>query len=65
MKLDNSLINTLHYKVRNKGKVEEVSERSSTPLYLGVVVIEKGALRSPTLLLHVHPWGFQILQGVK
>ena len=43
-----SLLNTQHYKVRIKGKVEKSWERSSTPLYLGVVAIEKGAFGSPS-----------------
>ena len=39
-----SLLNSLHYKVRIKGKVEQSSERSSaTPTsHLGVVAVEKG-----------------------
>ena len=41
--LDTSLLNTRHYKVRFKGKVEQSRERSSAPLHLGVVAIEKGA----------------------
>ena len=45
---DTSLLNTRHYKVRVKGKVEQSRERSSAPprLHLGVVVIEKGAFGS-------------------
>ena len=43
MVLDTSLLNTQHYKVRIKGKVEQSRERSSAPLYLSVVAIEKGA----------------------
>ena len=43
MVLDASLLNTQHYKVRLKGKEEQSRERSSAPLYLGVVAIEKGA----------------------
>ena len=43
MVLDASLINTQHYQVRIKGKVEQSRERSSAPpLHLGVVAIEKG-----------------------
>ena len=59
MVLDTSLLNTQHYKVRIKGKVEQSRERSSTPLHLSVVAIKKGDFRSPltmvanfTLLLH-------------
>ena len=49
MVLDVSLLNTQHYKVRIKGKVEQSRERSSAPpLHLGVVAIEKGAFRSPS-----------------
>ena len=48
MVLDTSLINTRQYKVRIKGKVEQLWERSSAlPLHLGVVAIEKGAFWSP------------------
>ena len=49
MELDTTLLNTQHYKVRFKGKVEQSREWSSAPpLHLGVVAIEKGGLR-------VHP----------
>ena len=49
MVLDNSLLNTQHYKVRFKGKVELSRERSSAPtLHLGVVAIEKGDFGSPS-----------------
>ena len=44
MVLDTSLLNTLQYKVRIKGKVEQSRERSSAPLHLVVVAIEKGSL---------------------
>ena len=43
MVLDTSLLNSQHYKVRIKGKVEQSKERSSAPIHLGVVAIEKGA----------------------
>ena len=44
MELDAFLLNTQHYKVWIKGKVEQSSKRSSTfSLHLGVVAIEKGA----------------------
>ena len=39
---------TQHYKVRIKREVEQSQEWSSTPLHLGVVAIEKGALVSPS-----------------
>ena len=45
--LDAALLSTQHYKVRVKGKVEQFWERSSTPLHLRVVAIEKGALGLP------------------
>ena len=49
MVLDTSLLNTHHYKVRIKDKVEQSKERSSAlPLHLGVVAIEKGAFWSPS-----------------
>ena len=41
MVLDVTLLNTQHYKIKIKGKVER------PPLHIGVVVIEKGAFRSP------------------
>ena len=47
MVLDVSLFNTQHYMVRIKGKVEQSKERSSTPLHLGVVAMEKGAFVPP------------------
>ena len=47
--LDAALLNTQHYKVRIKGKVEQSREWSSAlPYNLGVVAIEKGAFRSPS-----------------
>ena len=47
MVLDATLLNTQHYKVRIKGKVEQSREWSSAlPLQLGVVAIEKGAFES-------------------
>ena len=62
MVLDTSLLNTQHYKVRIKGKVEQSRGRNSAiPLHLSVVAIEKGAFRLPsttvanfTLLLICH-----------
>ena len=44
MVLDASLLNTQHYKVRMKDKVEQSRERSNAPPHLGVVAIEKGDL---------------------
>ena len=51
MVLDTTLLNTQHYKVRFKGKVEQSWEWSSAPLHLGVVAIEKGAFGSPSTML--------------
>ena len=49
MVLDAALLNTQHYKVRIKGKVEQSGEWSGpSPLHLGAVAIEKGAFRSPS-----------------
>ena len=45
MVLDASLVNTQHYKVPIKGKVEHL------PLHLGVVGIEKGAFGSPSTMV--------------
>ena len=46
MVLDAALLNTQHWKVRIKGKVDQSKKRSSAvPYILGVVAIEKGALR--------------------
>ena len=39
-----ALLNTQHYKVHFKGKVEY-----RLPLHLGVIAIEKGALGSPSI----------------
>ena len=52
MVLDASLLNTQHYKVWIKGRVEQSRERnSSLPLHLSVVAIEKGAFRSPSTMV--------------
>ena len=52
MVLDASLLNTQHYKVRIKSKVEQSRERSNAPtLHLGVVAIEKGAFGSPSTMV--------------
>ena len=49
MVLDASLLNTQHYNVWIKCKVEQSRERSSAlPLHLSAVAIEKGAFRSPS-----------------
>ena len=47
MVLDTTLLNTQHYKVRIKGKVEQSREKSSALPYT-LVVIEKGAFGSPS-----------------
>ena len=48
MVLGAALLNTQHYKVQIKGKMEQSRECSSAfPLYLGVVAIEKEAIWSP------------------
>ena len=49
MVLDVALLNTQHYKVRIKGKVDQSREWSSA--LLGVVAIEKGAFRSPSTMV--------------
>ena len=52
MVLDASLLNTQHYKVWIKGKVEQSKERSSAlPYTLVVVAIEKGAFRSHSTMV--------------
>ena len=43
MVLGTSFLNIQQYKVRTKGRVGQSWERSSAPLLLGVVSIEKGA----------------------
>ena len=49
MVLDASLLNSHHYKVWIKGKVEQSMKRSSAPpLHLGVVAIKKGAFGLPS-----------------
>ena len=64
MVLDPFLLNTLHYKVCLKGKVEESRESSSTLSYFGVVGIEKGASGLPLLyghLLYLLTWRYNCL----
>ena len=51
MVLDASLLNTQHYKVRIKGKVEQSREGVAPPLHLGVVAIEKGAFGLPSTMV--------------
>ena len=46
MVLDGALLNTQHYNVRIKGKVEQSREWSSALPSLGVVAIEKEVFRS-------------------
>ena len=51
MVLDASLLNTQHYKVWIKGKVEQSREGVAPPLLLGVVAIEKGAFGLPSTMV--------------
>ena len=62
MVLDVALLNTQHYKVRIKGKVEQSRKWSSKrpPLHLDVVAIEKGAFGSP--LTKVTNFTFALLE---
>ena len=48
MAVDATLLNTQHYKVQIKGKVEQFREKSSAPLLFGVIATEKGAFGSPS-----------------
>ena len=50
MRLDAAFLNTQHYKVSIKSKVEQSREWSSAhPLHVGIVLIEKRTIRaSPT-----------------
>ena len=49
MVLDAALLNTQHYKVRIKGKIEQsIGMDLHPPLQVGVVAIEKGAFSSPS-----------------
>ena len=50
--LDAALLNTQHYKVWTKGKMEQSREWSSALTYnLSVVAIKKGAFRSPSTIV--------------
>ena len=51
MVLDASLLNTQHYKVRIKGKVEQSREGVAPPLHIVVVAIEKGAFGLPSTMV--------------
>ena len=53
MVLDIALLNTQHYKVRIRGKVEQYRERSSAPppVHFGVVASEKGTFKSPLIMV--------------
>ena len=57
MVLDGTLLNTQHYKVRIKGKVEQSREWNSN---LGVVAIEKGAFRSPSTKVAIFTYIYRI-----
>ena len=48
MVLDATLLNTQHYKLRIKGKMEHPGKVVVPPLHLGVVAIERGAFVSPS-----------------
>ena len=52
MILDASLLNTQHYTIWIKGKVEQSRESSSPPSrHLDVIAIEKGAFESPSTMV--------------
>ena len=52
MVLDPALLNTQHYMVRIKGKVEQTRKiELRPPVHLGVVAMEKGAFGSPLTLV--------------
>ena len=54
MILDASLLNTQHYKVWIKGKVEQSRERSNTlPPHLSVVAIKKAANGCQLYIFHI------------
>ncbi len=57
------LLNTQHYKVWIKGKVEQSKESSHPPLHLGVVAIEKGAFGS--LLTTVANFTFYFISNIE
>ena len=64
--LDASLLNTQHYKVRIKRKVEQSRKRTSAlPLHLGVVAIEKGAFGSPSTMVANFTLLHQLKQNIK
>ena len=61
MVIDASLLNTQHYKVRIKGKVEQSREWSSAfSIYLGVVAIEKEVFGSPSTQVTNYTYSYQI-----
>ena len=49
--LDASLLNTQHYKVRIKGKMDQSREAVAPSPTHGVVAIEKGAFGSPSTMV--------------
>ena len=65
MVLDTSLLDTQHYKVPIKGKVEQSRERSSAPLHLGVVAIEKGAFGSHSTTVANFTYLYRIIKVVQ
>ena len=65
MVLDASLLNTQHYKVRIKGKVEQSREGVAPPLHLGVVAIEKGAFGLPSTMVANFTYFYYCKQTIK
>ena len=63
---DAALLNTQHYKVWIKSKVEQSREKSSTlPLHLCVVAIEKESFELPTTpLLYVKKWALACFKNL-
>ena len=64
MVLDTYLLNTQQYKVRIKRKEEQPRERSSTPLHLSVVAIEKGAFWSPSAKVTIFTYLLKTIQYI-
>ena len=67
MVLDASLLNTQHYKVGIKSKVEQSRKKSSSLSYTGVVANEKGTFRSPltTVANFTNIMGYKFLLVLK
>ena len=63
MVYDTSMLNTQHYKVHIKSKVDQSREWSNVlPLHLSVVALEKGAFRllSPTISLYLQFFSLKV-----